>query len=205
MDKNCDKECKTQHQHNWQYCDKECKSVHEHNWTKDPFCDKECKNTHQHNFATDISHHRVEESEKMNRNIKENLETEKKIKEDQYKNQKENEEEYRKRMQREMEIAQAKEEAQRELNLKIAKKGGHEPSKVAGFTESAIGSVTEAVGHLFGDVKMEEKGKILREEGRAEMEASKHTDTAKANAHKVAGFVAGHVNQPQPLVHDKDK
>jgi uncharacterized protein YjbJ (UPF0337 family) len=207
-DKNCEKDCLSAHQHNWpqqQTCEKECKTSHQHNWPQQQFCEKECKTSHQHHFATDVSHNRVEEHEKMDKNIKDNLETEKKIKEEQYKIQKEKEEENRKKFEKEMERAQAKEEAQREMNMKIAKKGGHEPSKIAGFADSAIGSVTEAFGHLVGDVKIEEKGKILKEEGKAELEASKYTDTAKANAHKVAGFVAGHINQTQPIVHDKDR
>jgi len=185
-DKNCYKECQIAHQHTWQ----------------NPQFDKEYKTSHEHNL-TDMSHQRVEEHEKMDKNIKENLETEKKIKEEQDKNQKEQEEEHRKKMEKEMLRSQAREEAQREMNLKIATKGGHEPSKMAGFTESVVGSVTQAMGHLVGDTKMQEKGKILKEEGKAEMEASKHTDTAKANAHKVAGIVSGHVNQTQPLIQDK--
>jgi len=142
----------------------------------------------------------------MDKNIKDNLEVEKKIREEQYKKQKENEEEKRKEWEKNIEKQKMKEEAQREINLHFAQKGGHEPSKVAGYTEVAIGSVAQTLGHLVGDEKMEERGKLRKEEGYAEVSASQVQDQAKITAHKVAGFVGGQMNQPQQsLIHDKDK
>jgi len=204
-DKNCDKDCKTVHQHNWQkapFCEKECKTAHQHNWDQ-KFCEKECKISHQHHFATDVSHNRVEEHEHMDKNIKGSLDAEKKVKEEQFKNQKEQEEQQRKEIEKEMEKQKLKEEAQREMNLHYSKKAGHEPNKIAGYTEAAIGSVAETLGYLVGDAKMEEKGKIRKAEGYAEVSASQVQDQAKITSHKVAGCVTGHVNQTQPLTQDK--